>query len=88
VIIGIQYTVTPLFVTEHQWQVSGIETPVMYHQISKYWRRTTPLLQWLGEREHIAEQLYDITEKLEQELFLRFSTNVTYRTTTNTGEML
>jgi len=27
--MGIQYPVTPPFLTEHQWTVSGIETPVI-----------------------------------------------------------
>jgi hypothetical protein len=33
VIMGIQYPVTPLLVTEHQWRISGIETPVIDQQI-------------------------------------------------------
>ncbi len=32
-IMGIQYPVTPLLITEHQWQISGIETPVLDQQI-------------------------------------------------------
>ena len=31
--MGIQYPVTPLLITEHQWQISGIETPVIDQQI-------------------------------------------------------
>ena len=31
--MGIQYPVTPLLITEHQWQISGIETPVLDQQI-------------------------------------------------------
>ena len=26
--MGIQYTTTPAFITEHQWNICGIETPV------------------------------------------------------------
>ena len=33
VIMGIQYPVTPLLVTEHQWRISGVETPVIDQQI-------------------------------------------------------
>ena len=33
VLMGIQYPVTPLLVTEHQWRISGIETPVVDQQI-------------------------------------------------------
>ncbi len=33
VLMGVQYPVTPLLVTEHQWRVSGIETPVVDQQI-------------------------------------------------------
>tara|TARA_B100000073_G_scaffold321129_1_gene301398 strand:- start:25 stop:567 length:543 start_codon:yes stop_codon:yes gene_type:complete len=32
-LMGIQYPVTPLLVTEHQWRISGIETPVIDQQI-------------------------------------------------------
>jgi hypothetical protein len=28
-LMGIQYPVTPLLITEHQWRISGIETPVI-----------------------------------------------------------
>ena len=31
--MGVQYPVTPLLVTEHQWRISGIETPVIDQQI-------------------------------------------------------
>jgi hypothetical protein len=31
--MGIQYPVTPLLITEHQWRISGIETPVIDQQI-------------------------------------------------------
>ena len=32
-LMGIQYPVTPLLITEHQWRISGIETPVIDQQI-------------------------------------------------------
>ena len=32
-IMGIQYPVSPLLVTEHQWRISGVETPVVDQQI-------------------------------------------------------
>ena len=32
-VMGIQYPVTPLLITEHQWHISGIETPVIDQQI-------------------------------------------------------
>ena len=28
-VMGIQYPLTPLLITEHQWQITGIETPVI-----------------------------------------------------------
>jgi len=32
-IMGIQYPVSPLLITEHQWRISGVETPVIDQQI-------------------------------------------------------
>ena len=32
-LMGVQYPVTPLLITEHQWRISGIETPVIDQQI-------------------------------------------------------
>lgn len=28
-VMGIQYPITPLLITEHQWQIAGITTPVI-----------------------------------------------------------
>ncbi len=28
IVMGIQYPITPLLITEHQWQIAGITTPV------------------------------------------------------------
>ena len=30
IVMGIQYPLTPLLITEHQWQITGIETPVIF----------------------------------------------------------
>ena len=32
-IMGIQYPVSPLLITEHQWRISGVETPVIDQQL-------------------------------------------------------
>jgi hypothetical protein len=31
--MGIQYPVSPLLITEHQWRISGVETPVIDQQL-------------------------------------------------------
>ena len=32
-IMGVQYPVSPLLITEHQWRISGVETPVIDQQL-------------------------------------------------------
>jgi len=41
--MGIQYPITPAFITERQWHITGIETPVMFvHRERPYLCRILP----------------------------------------------